>query len=145
MEVQYENGGKEVIKADSVELGRHPAKDLAEALKAVSAASGVGKFLFGLLYDIKGRAVTMTLASVVGLVGAIIIYIYLKNYSLPLLLIGYFCCGASYGTSPACNATFRRKQFGNKYFSTNFAINSMALLIAAFLGTYLIGAVRDRK
>jgi OFA family oxalate/formate antiporter-like MFS transporter len=119
-----------------------PGALLALAVGVVSAASGVGKFLFGLLYDLKGRAVTMTLSSVIGFVGAIIIYICLKNNSLPLLLIGYFCCGASYGASPACNATFTRKQFGNKYFSTNFAINSMALLIAAFLGTYLIGAVR---
>lgn len=119
-----------------------PGTLLAIAIGVVSAASGVGKFLFGLLYDIKGRAFTMTMASVIGFIGIIIVFICIKHHSLPLLLIGYFFCGASYGACPACNATFTRKQFGNKYFSTNFAINSMVLLIAAFLGTYLIGALR---
>lgn len=119
-----------------------PGALIALAVGVVAAASGVGKFTFGVLYDIKGRAMTMTLASLVGFIGAIIIYISIITFSLPLLLVGFFCCGASFGAAPACNATFTRKQFGNKHFSTNFAINSMALLIGAFLGTYLIGAVR---
>ena len=119
-----------------------PGALLALVVGVVSAASGLGKFLFGLLYDLKGRAATMTLASIIGFVGVILVYSCLKNSSIALLIIGYFCCGASYGAAPACNATFTRKQFGNKYFSTNFAINSMTLLIAAFLGTYLIGVLR---
>lgn len=115
---------------------------LAIAAGTASAASGVGKFLFGLLYDLKGRVVTMNCASVIGLIGALILYFCLKTNSVPLLLIGYFCCGASFGAAPACNATFTRKQFGDKYFSMNFGINSMSLLVSAFLGTYLVGIVR---
>lgn len=119
-----------------------PGVLLAVVVGVVSASSGIGKLLFGLLYDLIGRVVTMTLSSVIGFVGAITIYSCLQHYSLPLLFIGFLCCGLSYGASPACGATFTRKQFGNKYFSINFAINSMTLLVAAFIGTYLVGAVR---
>lgn len=119
-----------------------PASLLALAVGIASAASGVGKFLFGLLYDLKGRAVTMNAASLVGLIGAVILYLCLETNSVPLLFIGYFFCGASFGGAPACNATFTRKQFGDKYFSMNFSINTLALLVAAFIGTYLIGIVR---
>lgn len=124
---------------------RIPGGLLALAVGVIAASSGIGKFLFGLLYDLKRRAFTMTLASLLGLVGTIILLICLNSFSMPLLFIGFFCCGASYGSSPACNATFTRKQFGSKHFSTNFGINSLTLLVAAFTGSYLIGIIRTQS
>lgn len=119
-----------------------PAGMIALAVGLVSASNGLGKFAFSTLYDIKGRTFTLTVSSVLGLLGILFLILCFKTGLTPFLLIGYVCVGLSYGAAPGSNATFTRKQFGNTYFSTNFAISSFSLLVAAFLGTYLIGIVR---
>ncbi|SHI95085.1 MFS transporter [Parasporobacterium paucivorans] len=119
-----------------------PGGMIALAVGLVSASNGLGKFAFSTLYDIKGRTFSLTLSSVLGLLGVISLILCFNTGLLPFLVIGYICIGLSYGAAPGSNATFTRKQFGNTYFSTNFAISSFSLLVAAFLGTYLIGMVR---
>lgn len=120
-----------------------PGSMIAVTVGVLTASVGIGKFCFGVLYDYKGRWITMSLASLSGVFGMLILMICISTNSFQLLLIGYFCCGIAFGSGPACNAVFTRKLFGNKHFSTNFGINSFPLLIAAFVGTYLIGIVRE--
>ncbi len=101
------------------------------AVGIASASSGVGKMIFGFVYDLKGRYFSLTLAAVIGFLGAALAFVSVAAHLPILFFVALILAGLAYGSGPACNATFTRKQFGNTHFSTNFAINTLALLVAA--------------
>lgn len=119
-----------------------PGAALASALGVLTVCTGLGKFGFGVIYDLKGRTFTMFLASFFGLIGAIFMFACIKSASIPMLIAGFVFAGLSFGAGPATNATFTRKQFGNKHFTINFGINTLSLLVGAFAGTYVVGLLR---
>lgn len=119
-----------------------PGIALASALGVLTVCTGFGKFGFGLLYDLKGRSFTMFTASFCGVIGAILMFACLKSTSIPILIVGFVFVGLAFGAGPATNATFTRKQFGNKHFTINFGINTLGLLVGAFAGTYVVGLIR---
>ncbi len=112
------------------------------AVLITTVCSGLGKMFFGLVYDLKGRYFTLTLAASFGFIGALLAFISTSAQMPWLFFIALVFAGGAYGSGPACNATFTRKQFGNTHFSMNFAINTLALLVAAFVGNYLVGIVQ---
>ena len=119
-----------------------PEAYFALAVGIASVSSGLGKMFFGFIYDLKGRQFTLTLASFVGFLGAVLAVVSTSMHIPVLFFVALLLAGMAYGSSPACSATFTRKQFGNAHFSANFAINTLSLLIAAFVGNYLVGGLK---
>lgn len=117
-------------------------EDVLIAVLITTVCSGLGKMLFGFIYDIKGRYFSLTLAALIGFVGATLAFISTFAHMPLLFFVALFFGGIAYGSGPACNAAFTRKQFGNAHFSTNFAVNTLALLVAAFVGNLLVGVLQ---
>jgi OFA family oxalate/formate antiporter-like MFS transporter len=62
--------------------------------------------------------------------------------SLIVLGIGFAVTGLSYGGITPCNSAYIAKVFGQKYYSMNFSLVNLVLLIAAFLGPYSAGLMQ---
>ena len=119
-----------------------PEVFFALAVGIASVSSGLGKMLFGFVFDLKGRHFALTLASFTGFCGAALAVISTVA-NLPLLFfVALILGGLAYGSGPACGATFTRKQFGNAHFSVNFALSTLALFVAAFIGNYMVGGLQ---
>lgn len=107
-----------------------------------SICSGFGKMLFGFLYDLKGRCFTLAITAVMGFVSAGLTIISILYYQPILFFVAIIIGGLAYGSGPGCNAAFTRKQFGDEHFSGNFAVNTLALFVAAFAGSYMTGLLQ---
>ena len=120
-----------------------PAAWLAIAVGSVSAASGIGRLICGILSDAIGDIKTAIFMNIAGLAGCIMLIFCLETNSMALLFAGFILCGMCFGAGPALNASFTRRTFGSKYFSTNFSVMSFSLLFSSIAGTYLVGIIRS--
>ena len=111
----------------------------------VSMFNGFGRLLFGFLLDGIGskrciRIITIGLALGILFIGASI-------FSQSLLMLGaaFAVTGLFYGGVTPANSAYIGKVFGQKYYSMNFGVTNMVLLIAAFLGPYSAGVIQTRS
>lgn len=112
------------------------------AAGVVSVSSGVGRVVSGLLYDRFGVVTTLVVETVWGLAGCLLILAASIHMQTALLFIGFVLAGLSFGSNPAINATFVRRRYGSKHFTTNFAIMGFQLIPASIIGTYFAGIIR---
>ncbi len=103
----------------------------------VSVCNGLGRIVFGALYDKIGRWQTMLLITACPIIGAgrLILATQTKNVAVmvPALLI----IAAGYGGSVPTNANFVRSYYGNTHYATNFSIVNFNILLAVFIGQYV--------
>ena len=108
----------------------------------ISIANGLGRVLFGTLYDKAGRRVSMLLiclcfAAAMGLLLAAV-----KTSGTAVLTCAFILLGLGYGGIPVCNSAFIGASFGMAHYQTNFPVCNSAMLPASFGGT-LAGALYD--
>jgi OFA family oxalate/formate antiporter-like MFS transporter len=108
----------------------------------ISVFNGIGRLVFGLLFDRAGRRLTMLIVSLGLIVTAFILTLALRLNSIPLLVIGYICAGLSYGGIMPCNSTVINKYYGPKHYPMNFSIITMNILVASPLGPFLAGSLQ---
>jgi OFA family oxalate/formate antiporter-like MFS transporter len=108
----------------------------------ISVFNGIGRVLFGFLFDRSGRRLTMFIVSF-GLVAAAgILMGALYAGSTTVLVLGYICAGLSYGGIMPCNSTVIGKFYGQKNYPMNFSIITMNILIASLLGPFMAGVLQ---
>lgn len=112
------------------------------AAGVVSVCSGVGRVVSGLLYDRFGVVVTLVVETVWGLGGCLLILAASIQMQTVLLFMGFVLAGLSFGSNPAINATFVRRRYGDRHFTTNFAIMGFQLIPASIIGTFFAGIIR---
>ena len=120
------------------------AGTVATIVGLISIFNGVGRVIFGGLYDKLGQKKTMMLNNVFYLMSVVITMTGLGNSSLVLIIIGYILFGLSYGGVPPTNSAFIMDFFGIKSYPVNFSIINMNLLFASFGGT-LAGSIYDKQ
>lgn len=106
-----------------------------------SFANGLGRVVYGTCHDQIGIRKTLTISSVIFFASTIITVAGIKTGLLPVLIAGCFLLGLSFGAAPSTSSAAVSRMFGNRYFSANFGIISMQLILAAFIGPYLGGIV----
>ncbi len=108
----------------------------------ISIFNGVGRVVFGGMFDKKGRKFTMFTICGVMLAAGIITILALKGGSLVLLCLGFMLTGFAYGGAPLCCSAFISSSFGQKYFPVNYPLVNTNLVIASF-GSTIAGALYD--
>lgn len=108
----------------------------------ISIFNGVGRIIFGYLFDKIGRFLTMLLDGIVFIVAMLLIIWALKSHSTPILVIAYIVSGLGYGCVTPTNSAFASLYYGMKNYPVNLPIINMNLLIASF-GSTIAGAVYD--
>ena len=115
---------------------------IATIVGLISIFNGVGRIIFGALFDKIGRFWTMLLGGIVFIVAMLLVIWALKGHSQVILVIAYIASGMGYGCVTPTNSAFASKFYGMKNYPVNLPIINMNLLIASF-GSTIAGAVYD--
>lgn len=115
---------------------------IATIVGLISIFNGVGRIIFGFLFDKIGRFWTMLLGGIVFIVAMLFVIWALKGHSQAILVIAYIASGIGYGCVTPTNSAFASKFYGMKNYPVNLPIINMNLLIASF-GSTIAGAVYD--
>ena len=117
--------------------GAEPA--LAVAMVGIySVGNGVGRLLFGLVYDAIGTGRTILLVAIAHGVGALLIASGLMLQSVPLMIFALIFAGISIGGTPVCGAGFAATAFGPDHYAQNFSILNLAIIPGALIGPMVL-------
>lgn len=104
----------------------------------ISVCNGLGRLLFGALYDRFGWRAAILAVSGTGLLGAALLALSL-NGSLALMIASFCIVGLGYGGAPTFNAAAAKHFFGETHFPVNFPIINLNLLVSSFVPTAVSG------
>lgn len=133
-----------IAQARAIALTAAPAMDagtLSFAVGLISVCNGLGRVLFGALFDKIGRRPTMLLVIVCFVLGAGLIWVSLMGSSA-LLVAGFVFTGLGYGGGPTMGASVTKQFYGQANYPVNFSVMNVNLLVASFAST-AAGAIYD--
>lgn len=100
----------------------------------VSIANGVGRVIFGGMFDKIGYRLTMLIDCVVFVVAPWVLMASFATKSMPVLVIAFILIGLAYGGVTPTNSAFIAYFFGRENYAVNFPIVNLNLIFASFLG-----------
>ena len=118
------------------------AGTIATVVGLLSIFNGIGRVIFGGMFDKAGRGRTMQLINALFLVAAAILVAALELGSFPVLVVGFVVGGLAYGGVTPSNAAFVSSYYGMKHYSMNLSVVVTNLLFASF-GSTIAGALYD--
>lgn len=109
--------------------------NIATLVSLISIFSGLGRIIFGVLFDkIKYRK-TFILGSGLFVAATLLLILSILLKSTIILTAGFVFTGLSYGCLAPTTAAFARLFYGNKYYSINYPIINMTILFSSFAST----------
>lgn len=112
-----------------------PAALAATLVGVLSLCNGLGRILFGLIFDRIGRKNTMLLSNLLTIVAPAMILAALFISSLPLSIAGFCLTGVAYGSSPTISAAVASELYGAKYYPANYSIANTMVIFASCMST----------
>lgn len=110
----------------------------------ISIFNGIGRVIFGGLFDRIGRLKTMILNNVLFIFSIGILILALKYGQFNLIIIGFMFIGLSYGGITPTNSAFVNSYYGSKNYAVNLSLVNMNLLFASF-GSTIAGSLYDHS
>ena len=107
---------------------------LSLAVGLISVCNGLGRVLFGALFDRRGRKAAMSLVLASFAVGNGLLLLALRG-APSLLLPGFVLIGLGYGGGPTMSASVTRSFYGRKNYPVNFSVVNLNLLVGSFAST----------
>lgn len=117
------------------------AKTAALLSTFISLANSLSRIFYGYLYDKKGRKVTMLLASTLFFLSGILLSTSISIKSVILLGCSFLFIGLTFGSIPTISTIYILKQYGSKYYPSNFAIQYLYSLVSSIFGTILFSTL----
>ena len=108
----------------------------------LSIFNGVGRLVSGFIYDHRGGKTTMYFIAVLFLFSVLMLFVAVNTGNTIFLITGFIPCGLAYGGITSLNSAYINGLFGAKYYSVNFSLINLNLLIASF-GSALAGLLLD--
>jgi len=108
----------------------------------ISVFNGIGRVLFGGLFDKIGRVKTMVFNEVLFCAGLGLLILSLMTGILPALVAGFMVMGLAYGGVPTTNSAFVGAFYGKKNYSVNFSLLNLNLIFSSF-GSTIAGLLYD--
>lgn len=108
----------------------------------LSIFNGIGRILFGGLYDRLGYRKTMLVGGGLFLLAMVLLIAALTSHSVVILILAYVMTGLAYGSVTPTNSAFVGQFFGRENYPSNFSIVNMNILVASF-GSTAAGTVYD--
>lgn len=118
------------------------AGTIATVVGLISIFNGLGRILFGGMFDRIGRSKTMLAISLAFIVTAILLVLALQTGSFVLIVIGFICGGLAYSGVTPSNSAFVNTYYGPKHYAVNLPMVNLNLIIASF-GSTVAGALYD--
>ena len=117
------------------------ASVLAIIVGLISIFNGIGRIIFGGMFDKIGYKATLVIVCGMFIISIGIIILAMVTGSQLILIIAYIVTGLSYGGVTPSQSAFVNKFYGSRNYGQNLPIMTMNLLIASF-GTKLVQAVQ---
>ena len=115
---------------------------LAIIVGLISIFNGIGRIIFGGLFDKIGYKATLVIVCVMFIISMGIIILAMVTGSQLILIIAYIVTGLSYGGITPSSSAIVYKFFGARNYGQNLPLITMNLLVASF-GTKLVQAVQS--
>lgn len=134
-----------ISQASAVAREINPAaqvRQISTVVGLISIFNGIGRVIFGGMFDKVGRLKTMILIDCVFLSAVALLILSTMIGSFPILIIGFIVAGLGYGGITPTNSAFVGASYGKKNYAVNFSIINMNLLIASF-GSTIAGMLYD--
>lgn len=125
------------------EVGKQiDASTIATVVGLISICNGIGRVIYGGMFDKIGRFKTMLTIVVVFFISSLLLMVSFKTQNFAILVVGFMLCGASYGGITSTNSAFVNLFYGATHYPVNFPIVNLNLIIASF-GSTIAGALYD--
>lgn len=127
----------------ATEIGRNvPAATIATVVGLISIFNGIGRVIFGAMFDAAGRSRTMLTICAANIIAGLILIFALRSDSFTLLIVGFIAAGFAYGgATPSCSA-MASAYWGMKYYPVNLSLIVSNLIFASF-GSTIAGSLYD--
>lgn len=130
------------IATAAVPVLNNNASLLAIIVGLISIFNGIGRIIFGGLFDKIGYKATLLIICGLFIISIGAIILAMATGSQLILIISYILAGLSFGGVPPSQSAFVNTFYGSRYYAQNLPIITMNLLIASF-GTKLVQAVQS--
>jgi len=114
---------------------------LAIIVGLISIFNGIGRIIFGGMFDKIGYKATLVIVCGMFIISIGVIILAMVTGSQLILIIAYILTGLSYGGVTPSQSAFVNKFYGSRNYGQNLPIMTMNLLVASF-GTKLVQAVQ---
>lgn len=104
----------------------------------VSTMNGLGRFVFGTLFDKLGLRKTMIASSAVTLVAAAGLAFSYASSASAVYIVSALLVGLGYGAIPVIASGFVRERFGGKNYARNLGLVNLSAALASFLGIGIV-------
>ncbi len=111
------------------------AGTIATVVGLISIFNGIGRVIFGGLFDKKGYKLTMTLDMIVFVVAGLILILALNSGNFLFIVVGFIVGGFAYGGVTPTNSAIISDFFGRSNYPMNFSLINTNLIIASFAST----------
>lgn len=108
---------------------------IATVVGLISILNGIGRVIFGTVFDKTGFRVSMILDMISFLAGCAILFIAISSGSFAMVIPGFVLCGLGYGGVPSINSAIVSDFFGRKNYPTNFSLVNLNALFASMAST----------
>lgn len=112
-----------------------PAGTIATVVGLISIFNGIGRVIFGALFDKKGYKLTMILDMLVFVAAGLILILALNTGNFAFIVIGFVVGGFAYGGVTPTNSAIISDFFGRSNYPMNFSLINTNLIIASFAST----------
>jgi OFA family oxalate/formate antiporter-like MFS transporter len=115
---------------------------IATIVGLISIFNGIGRVIFGALFDKFGYRLTMILDMIIFIITGVILIMALLSGNFALIVIGFVVGGLAYGGVTPTNSAIISDFFGRKNYPMNFSVINTNLIIASF-GSTIAGKLFD--
>ncbi|MDR0598109.1 MAG: MFS transporter [Treponema sp.] len=109
----------------------------------VGVFNGIGRLLFGAIYDRVGRRRSMLLNTGCMAAAGLCLLAGALTGGAPLIFLGLVFVGISYGGSPVMTSAVVYRFFGARHYGVNFSIANFLVVPAAFIGPMISSAILE--
>ena len=108
---------------------------IATVVGLISIFNGIGRVIFGAIYDKKGYKLVMIMTMTIFILASLILIGALMSGQFVLVVAGFVIGGFAYGGVTPTNSAIISDFFGRTHFPMNFSLINTNLLIASFAST----------
>lgn len=109
--------------------------NIATVVGLISICNGIGRVIFGGLFDKKGYKMTMILDMIIFIIAGLILILAIVSGNFAFIILGFVVGGFAYGGVTPTNSALISDFFGRTYYPTNFSLINTNLIIASFAST----------
>ena len=109
--------------------------NIATVVGLISILNGIGRVIFGAIYDKKGYRVAMVLDMIIMVIAGLILILALTSGNFLFIILGFLIGGLAYGGVMPTNSAIISDFFGRTNYPVNYSLVNTNLIIASFAST----------